>query len=312
MTRPNFLLIGAARSGTTSLFNYLGAHPQVCMCPIKEPNFFALEGRRELGAAELGFPWPGDAAWAETLTCRAETIDDYEGLFASCRREPAVGEASPLYLYSPRAPERIAHYLPRARMVAILRQPVERAYSSLRKQRVAGAADPTRLKDLLQAEEASTRSGVGGPLHHLRHGYYARQLRRYFQHFERERIQVHLYDDFTLDPRRVLKQIFGFLDIDQDVVVDTTTRYNVAGEARSTVVDGLFRRPRRSKSALRRVLPAMMVGRLQRAQQRLLDRNVQPAEALSADVRGELTERFYAKELTELEELLGIDLSRWR
>ena len=121
MTLPNFLIIGAAKAGTTSLYRYLEQHPDVFMSEFKEPRFFALEND------PLDYRGPNDPA----AHCEYKTLEAYETLFAGVRNERAAGEASTLYLYHEDAAERIRHYVPDMKMIAVLRHPVEQAYSNL-------------------------------------------------------------------------------------------------------------------------------------------------------------------------------------
>src|SRR5512142_2021892 len=102
MTLPNFLIIGASRSGTTSLFEYLRQHPEIYMSPVKEPMYYWEEGR---GQYDYG----------------VSTREAYERLFDGVTNERAIGEASPQYLRSPTAPARIAADLPDVRLIATLR-----------------------------------------------------------------------------------------------------------------------------------------------------------------------------------------------
>ena len=119
MVLPNFLIIGAAKSGTTSLYSYLNQHPQVYFSPFKEPRFFALEGK------EVNYQGPSQVVNQKAIN----TIDEYEKLFAGVTDEVAIGEASTLYLYSPEAPAKIKQYIPQVKLIAILRNPIDRAYS---------------------------------------------------------------------------------------------------------------------------------------------------------------------------------------
>jgi hypothetical protein len=123
MTMPNFLIIGAAKSGTTSLHHYLKQHPQVYMSQIKEPSFFAFEGTKPA----IPGPWKRWAAHNFITDIQA-----YRSLFQGVSDEVAIGEASTIYLVHPTAPQRIRHYVPDAKLIAILRDPAERAYSNYR------------------------------------------------------------------------------------------------------------------------------------------------------------------------------------
>src|SRR3989338_3833819 len=111
MSLPNFLIIGATKAGTTSIHNYLGQHPEIFVCPHKETNFFAQDSAT---------CFLGDAI---------NTREDYEREFEGVKNEKAIGETSPAYLAVPTAPERIHGLIPHAKLIAILRDPAERAYS---------------------------------------------------------------------------------------------------------------------------------------------------------------------------------------
>jgi hypothetical protein len=218
---PNFLVIGAAKAGTTSLYRYLEQHPEVYMSPIKEPNFFALEGQ------PLDFCGPGDAAYIRrfSVTDRAA----YEALFDGVRGEVAVGEASALYLYSPAAPLNICRYAPRMKLIAILRHPVERAYSAflhlLRDEREP-VAD---FAGALGEEKARVQRGWEHIWHYRRMGFYAEQLARYYRHFSREQLRVYRYEALRDDPERLIADIFEFLGVDPDFTPDMSVRHNAPG-----------------------------------------------------------------------------------
>ena len=100
MTMPNFLIIGAMKSGTTTLYDSLNAHPQIYMSRLKEPHFFSYDGTQN-------FP--------------ITNLEDYQALFRGVSNETLIGEASTTYLFNSKAPERIRHYIPQAKLIAILR-----------------------------------------------------------------------------------------------------------------------------------------------------------------------------------------------
>jgi hypothetical protein len=117
---PNFIVIGAAKAGTTALYWYLAEHPAVFMSPVKETNFFAY-GLDDAGQLLYGIP--------ELHQFPVTTLSEYEKLFANAGDAAAVGEASPIYLECPQAAGRIRTRIPDARLICGLRDPVERAYS---------------------------------------------------------------------------------------------------------------------------------------------------------------------------------------
>jgi len=222
MTMPNFLLMGAAKAGTTALYQYLKQHPQIYMSPVKEPHFFAYEGRKP------NTQGPGDTANDSIIT-----LKEYLALFESVRNERAIGEASTMYLYLPQACERIRYYLPDARLIAILRHPAERAYSAFIHLVREGRETLTNFSQALQSEEERIRQNWG-PLWHLtRCGFYYEQVKRYFDTFPREQIKIYLYDDFKARPTQVVQDIFRFLKVDDSFQPDMSVRVNISGIPKS-------------------------------------------------------------------------------
>src|SRR5215210_1748036 len=153
---PNFLVIGAGKSGTTSLYHYLRQHPDVYMSPVKEPLFFAAEGGR------IRFPGPDGRMISRAANPGAVTrMKDYRALFAGVSGKKAVGEASPQYLYTPEAPLRIKHYVPEAKLIAVLRNPVERAYSAFLHRTRLGREPLADFSEALRQEDSRMREGWG-------------------------------------------------------------------------------------------------------------------------------------------------------
>jgi hypothetical protein len=123
MTLPDFLMIGAQKSGTSAIYAYLSQHPQVFTSENKEPGFFAFEG------LQRSFAGPDDARAGRDIV---RDLERYRRLFREVGDKARAGEASSIYLYAPQAAERIHHYIPNAKLIAVLRDPVDRAYSAYR------------------------------------------------------------------------------------------------------------------------------------------------------------------------------------
>jgi Sulfotransferase family len=171
MTMPNFLIIGAGKAGTSSLYQYLKQHPQIYMSPIKETNFFALEGQ------DLNFADPRDRINKYSIT----KIEDYYAQFEAVSNETAIGEASPLYLYEPKAPEQIQHYIPDVKLIAILRNPVDRAYASFLYLHREQRESLEYFSEALDAEPSRIQNNYPWIWHYKNLGFYAEQLQRYFE-----------------------------------------------------------------------------------------------------------------------------------
>jgi hypothetical protein len=298
MTMPNFLIIGAGKSGTTSLYHYLRQHPEIYMSPVKEPKFFAVEGKK------LDFRGPNDD---EHMNRKSITdVDAYRALFGGVTDEKAIGEASPLYLYSPEAPGRIKHYLPEVKLIAILRNPVDRAFSSYL-HCIRDRGEPLDdFAQALQEEERRIENGWGPIWHYKNVGFYSAQLERYFDTFRRDQIKIFLYDDLKGDPTGVLRSIFSFLEVGDTRLPDLSVKHNISGVPRSRLVHELLNKPNPIKSAFRPLLPAKLRKRLNF---NLTGRNLVRPQ-LSPEVRKQLID-VYSEDILKVQGLIDRDLSRW-
>lgn len=298
MTMPNFLIIGAAKSGTTSLYHYLGQHPQVYTSPVKEPRFFALEGEK------LDFHGPGDQ---KALRGSVTDIETYRGLFAGVSDEIAVGEASPLYMYSAKAPGRIERHIPEVKLVAILRNPAERAYSGFLHLVRDGLEPLDNFGRALEAEEDRIRRKYAPHWWYREGGFYHAQLSRYFQRFDRERIRVYLHEDLKADPAAVLRDLFGFLGVDERFVPNLSARHNVGGVPGRKRLHALVTAPHPLKTTLKPFVPR---GLRKRVVSNLRTQSLREPPPLSPEVRRELIE-VYREDILNLQDLIQRDLSRW-
>jgi hypothetical protein len=296
---PNFLVVGTAKAGTSSLYYILKQHPDVYLAPTTELNFFAHKGR------DLNFRGPGDLEylWDDSLVA---TCEDYRKQFADVDRETAIGEFSTHNLYCSQAPVLIKRYLPNAKIIAILRNPADRAFSAFthmvrdgREQtndfRTALAREPTRIRDNWE------------PLWHYKSmGFYGAQLSRYFDSIDRAQIRVYIYDDLLTRPREVVQDIFAFIGVDPKFVPDTSAKHNVSLVPRSRQLHNIMIRENPIRSALRAVIPLDARSRVKRF---LMERNLKRLR-LEPEVRRELTNA-YREDIGLLQHLIDRDLSQW-
>ena len=221
---PNFLIVGAAKAGTTAIYHYLQQHPQIFVSPLKETNYFALANQK------LEFCGPGDDDYVNRLSITDENA--YRAQFDAVRDEVAIGEASPLYLYSSAAAARIHETVPDAKIIIILRNPIDRAYSAFL-HLVRDNRECHRDFDAALAHEAEhIAAGWEHIWHYVAMGRYYEQVKRYFDLFPREQIKVYLYRDLRFDPCAVLRDTVSFVGADADFSFDTATRYNEASLSR--------------------------------------------------------------------------------
>lgn len=296
MTLPTFLVIGAARSGTTSLYHYLGQHPEVFMSPVKEPWYFDHIGGRG--------PDRADPNYGFLISHAVNRREDYEALFARAGDAKARGEASPSYLRNPAVPARVRRLLPDVRLVAILRDPAERAYASFLGSKRAGLAGvPATFEEALRDEERGR--GAGPYLGYVAFGRYREQLSRWYALFDREQVRVYLHDDLGADAAALMADLFGFVGVDPGVRVDTSERLNPTGRIANPALRPVWER---SGGARRLVRPLVPEALRDRAYARVTRDVVRPPMAEETGAR--LRERF-RPEVLALEELIGRDLSAW-
>ncbi|MEZ4863080.1 MAG: sulfotransferase [Caldilineaceae bacterium] len=297
MTMPNFLILGAAKAGTTSLYAYLRQHPQIYLPRIKEPNFFAY------GEAPFDRQGPG----AEIIRRNAiMTPAHYAQLFAGVTQETAIGEASVTNLL-PRACERIHHYVPDAKLIVLLRQPADRAYSHFLHHWRLGLEPLADFAAALADEPKRLRERWPLTFCYQRISHYTADLQQYLGAFSREQLRIYLYEDLATRPQQLLQEIFAFLGVDETFAPDVSVRYNVARLPRLPWLQCFLRHPHWLKGWLRLCLPGgwrkRLVAKIERA-------NWQPPPALAPVLRAEITRSFQG-EIIRLQQILARDLSHW-
>lgn len=300
-TLPNFLVIGAWKSGTTSLHYYLEQHPDIFMSPGKQSYFFAFEGE------DPNCQGPGDEEHHKQRL--VVDIRDYRALFTGRTSEKAVGEACSVYLYHPRAPGNIKRHIPDAKLVVMLRNPVDTTYSAFMQQIRDGLETTGDFEEALRLEKNRIRDNWRPMWHYKRRGYYHAQLSRYFDLFAPAQIRIHLYDDFTTDPKAVIQDIFAFLDVDSGFLPDMNVRYNVGGLPKSQGLQNLLGSKNTVKKMIKACLPHRVTRRLKHASSSVRTKNLQKP-ALPPGTRARLTADF-REDILKLQDLIGRDLSAW-
>ncbi len=212
---PNFLVIGAQKAGTTSLFHYICQHPQVFENKAKELHFFDQHYRHGTNWYRSHFPLAGRLMSGRCL-----------------------GEATPYYLCHPHAPSRIFNLLPRVKIIAILRDPVERAISHYFHEKKKGREDLPILEALEKEEERCGEewqrilddptyvSRTHQSFSYKQRGIYLEQLQRYWNFFPQQQILVLESSKLFTDPHAVLHQVFQFLEINPNVTIPDVTVQN--------------------------------------------------------------------------------------
>lgn len=297
MTLPNFFLIGAGKAGTTALYEYLTQHPQIYMSKVKEPNFFAFMDEK------VNFSGPGeDRAINKTSIAN---WDDYLALFKNVTQEKAIGEASHWYLYSEKVADRIKKYIPQAKLIAILRDPVKRAYSDYMHFVRENRETCDNFLDAIQEENNRINNNWGFG-HYIKRGLYYDQVKRYLDTFDPSQIKIYLNEDLQADPQMLLSDIFEFLEIDNTFKPDTSYRPNVSGIPKNKILHSLLGQ----SSLIRKVVEPIASPELRKLAIKLKGSNL-ARPPLNLEIRHKIIQDFFVEDILKLQDLIGRDLSTW-
>ncbi len=295
MNTPNFLVIGAQKAGTTSLYHYLKQHPAIFMPTLKEPHFFSSEN-------EVSDEYP---LLKSNVVIR--DIENYRKLFKNVQEEIAIGEASPSYLYWAKTPETIKYYIPEVKLIAILRQPIERAYSNYLHAVRIGVEKNDNFEEAINEEFECRKRGIAQS--HIRHyyakGFYSQQLQRYYNLFDQEQIKIWLFDELTSNPHKVMKEMYNFLGVDSAFTPDVSERHNTSGIPKNPISKLIMKREiKRFRNTIKKYLPNYLTKQIRKWV-------LKKAYPLSAETRARLTQKYYSEEIPKLQALIDRDLSAW-
>ncbi len=298
MTLPTFAVIGAARSGTTAITEAVRRHPDAFVTQPKEPHYFAFAGQPPR------FTGPGDDSG---INQRAVTrTDDYLALYRGGESRVARGEGSvtSLYYFDHAIPV-MAELVPDLRLVVVLRDPVERAFSSFQYLRLRGREVEHDFLTAVSLEDRRREAGWQHLWHYTAMSRYADALAAFVEAFGRERLCVLVYDDLAADPAP-LHEVYRHLGLDPvRAPAGGAPRVNTSGRSRSRLASSaLHRLEGRAgvRRAARRLVPYQV-------RERVRGWNQQPAELTRAE-RTALAPRF-VEDLDRTERLLGIKLPVW-
>jgi hypothetical protein len=295
MTMPNFFIIGAPKSGTTTLHYVLDQHPDVYMSPVKEPGFFWAYGE------EVNLQGPSELLLRHRVV---SDLDDYTKLFDGITTEKAIGESSASYMFHPRSPKLIYRSIPHAKLVFILRQPADRAFSSFTQYLRDGVEPCSEFAEAVAQEKQGLRDHWTFG-RHLNYGFYYNAFQRYLKYFTRQQMHISLFEDLKEDPHRLLSDLFRFLEVRDDFVPDLSHQHNVSGVIRNPLLRGFWTRSNRLRAIIRPLTNQWMRHTFAEWVFRSVDKPV-----FSQELRSDLTE-YYRKDIELLEDFLQRDLGNW-
>lgn len=301
MPLPDFLIIGAPKSGTTALHAALATHPALYMSEVKEPKFFLTDGPPPTRVGG-----PGDIqTWREHVWRRS----DYEALFAPATAGQLRAESTPFYLYDTAAQRRIRELIPDAKMIAMLRDPVERAHSNWTHLWSAGL-DP--VGDFVRAcadEDRRVAAGWAQFWHYTRLGRYGEQLEHLYQVVPQEQVLVLRYRQLVDAPVQTLDEICRFLGVPEGVVTEVP-RENVTAHPDESPGHRAVSSVIRAAAAASRHLPGTTGTRLTSPLERMLQRGARPRQPLTWEQRQAVLP-YFESDIRLLEKVTESDFSDW-
>ncbi|MEM6311035.1 MAG: sulfotransferase [Pseudomonadota bacterium] len=290
MKLPNFVCVGAGKSGTTALYHYLRQHPDVFLPPQKELQYFAWPDLERFNNG------PGTARSRDDWV---KTENAYRATYAGAPQDAAVGDISPTYLHAPGAPERIAALLRDVRIIVMLRNPVDKVisqYGHLRRD----MREDLLLDAALDAEQGRIDDKWGAIYHYVTSSRYFEAIKRYFDQFGRQNVHVILFEDFVADPVREVRGVCRFIGVRDDFDFQTDVKTNRSGAPKSATLARAIG-PNRLTSFAKSVLPRKLGVQIKTW---LMDRNTGAKEPVPESTRARLRDTF-ATEIADLETLLG-------
>ena len=312
MVLPNFFIVGAAKSGTTSLYHYLLEHPEIYMSPIKEPNFFCTDINPDLFREDFK-----RRVYLDLNKYFSKRVKDkihgafirswehYFELFEDVSTEPAVGEASVSYLFSKVAARNIKNSIPNAKIIIILRNPIERAFSHYLMNLSSGISVKKDFLEELITDINKEQKGWGISHLYIELGMYYEQVKRYMAEFPPEQVRIFIYDEFKADPQKILKEIFEFLGVDNTFQPDLNRRYNVSYIPSSIFSESLLKL--RHHSLIKQIIQLLPIQVKDTIKKKLYTNRKPP---LSEKAKLFLKE-YFREDIIKLSNLINKDLTYW-
>ena len=309
---PNFFIVGAAKSGTTSLYWYLSNHPDIYMSPIKEPNFFAKDLKindfvgnyREPLLFDLKKYFSNDKLPFVHIAYIRD-LEVYLKLFKNVRNKSVLGEASTSYLFSKVAAREIHRFNPSSKILIILRNPVDRAFSHYLMNLQLGLTDNTDFLSEFFEDLQKTEKGWGISHLYLELGLYYEQVKRYLDFFTNKNVKIVLYEDFKSQPEKVLKEIFCFLGVKRDIFIDFSKKFNVSTFPKFPRLNAFLKK---NVVSFKSYNPHGVKKFIKKNYKRMFFKSQKPSLSFEARIR---VFDYFKNDIQNLGKLTGLDLKKW-
>jgi len=282
--KVGIFIVGAPKSGTTSLYYYLNEHPEILMSSEKEPDYFSDKEILDQGL------YYGKS--------RIDSLIKYNNLFSKRDKEKFLGDASVSYLFYPEVSKRIKEYNPESKIIIMLRDPIDRAFSHYLMDYRLG------LTSKSFEEEFKNQESLNFQQHFLLGNYY-NQVKKYLEVFETENVHIIWYSDFKQNTEKELQKVIKFIGLNTDFKVDFNKVYNSFSMPKNNIIRKIY-----SVVWIRKILTFIFSKKLVNLIKSILF-NKGGKPKLSEKSR-EVLFSYYKSDIEDLEQLLSVNLSRWK
>ena len=301
MNLPNFLVVGAQKSGTSSLYHYLLQHPQIFLPKIKEPLYFIKEVVANFNLNDI-------AIKNEDLVYKLpKTIDQYKALFKDVKKQHSlVGECSASYLYYFKySIPNIKKTLGDPKIIILLRHPVDKAFSQYKHLKRLGA-EKRSFEDALRLEKERIQNNYSALYHYTNQGLYYNQIKAFLNNFSN--VKIILTSELKIKPNDVIDDIFLFLGLKKYFSIDVSKEYNVTNYIpKSFFIHQIIKKNRfvlklKENSLIKLLIPAI--------KDRYFKMNSSKIPVLDKNTKKYLV-GFFENEILNIEKLINKDLKKW-
>lgn len=295
---PNLFIVGAMKSGTTSLYHYLSKHPEIFFPDVKEPHYYALNGMDELIGGN------GDAKrYKDTFVTSKK---DYLELYRDAASFKYRGDGSAMYLYFKECASRIKKESEDARIIISIRNPLERAYSSY-KHLVRDGREDLTFENALSVESQRIDNKYLPIWYYVQAGMYHDQIEKFYSVFGKDKVKVVLYEELKSDSQSVVSELFEFLNLSDLKKLDTSTIYNASGVPKNRTFQSIITSDHPIKKSFVKLIPKGMRDKLK---SNLQSMNFQKFPSMQEETRAFLHEQF-KEDVHKLSNLIDMDLNKW-
>lgn len=300
MNLRNAFIVGAAKSGTTSLYYLLEQHPEVCTPAVKEPNYFS-------NISDSGDPAAPGAGPGDDSTVWTGSLQQYHDLYRPTKQHTLKLDASVSYLYSNTAAKQIAAYDPESRIIMVLRNPIERAFSHY-KHLLRDGRETASFEEALELEQSRIAKGWEFSWHLTAMGMYSQQIQRYLDHFDARQLHIITLEDLKKDPSAVITDITTFLGLSPFEYDLKQQERNASGVARSWILSRMVNWILGYKATINKIIPPKVS---HKALQLFRSFNIKKSDLkISDDLRRKLQATF-KEDIQKTERLMGRSLDSW-